>query len=117
MKELKARLASYKAPTWGFFVGLMVVSGLIGFVLGEVWLWRGNGRYVGAIFALLGLLLAWMLWRTRPQHTEEEIAAAVADREAREAAARAAAAGKQDQPERGAQVRVTRSGRSAKRKG
>ena len=116
MKALKARLAGYKAPTWGFFVGLMIVGGLIGFVLGEVWMGRGNGRYAGPIFALLGLLLAWMLWRTRPQHTEEEIAAAIAEREAQEAAARVAATAR-ERSVRGAQVRVTRSSRSAKRKG
>lgn len=113
---MKERLAGVKAPAWGFFVGLLIVGGLTGFVLGEVWLGPGNGRYVGPVFALLGLIVAWMLWRTRPQHTEEEIAAAIAEREARESAAKAAAMAREE-AKGGATVRVEKSGRSVKRKG
>ncbi len=113
---MRERLAGFKAPAWGFFAGLAIVGGLTGFILGEVWLGRGNGRYVGPVFALLGLLLAGMLWRTRPQHTEEEIAAAISEREARAAAAKAAATAREESG-RGATVRVAKSGRSAKRRG
>lgn len=105
-----------KPPVWGFFVGLTLVGGLVGFILGEVWLWRGNGPYVGAVFAALGLLLAWMLWRTRPQYTAEEIAAATAERARLQESANAAAQARR-QPERGATVKVAKSARTEKGKG
>ena len=113
---MRERLAGIKAPTWGFFVGLTIVGGLTGFILGEVWLGRGNGRYAGPVFAVIGLVLAAMLWRTRPQHTEEEVAAAVAEREAREAAAREASRTRMDQTG-SARVQVRKSARAGKRKG
>ena len=72
--------------TLGLFAGLAVGGGLLGFIIGEVWLGRGNGFAAAAVLAALGLLLAWMLRRTRPTHTPEEVAAAVAERKAREAA-------------------------------
>ncbi len=104
-----------KPPVWGFFAGLTLAGGLLGFILGEVWLWRGNGPYVGAIFAALGLLLAWMLWRTRPQYTAEEIAAATVERARRQELAKAAMQARR-QPERGATVKVAKSERAEKQR-
>ncbi|HEY8597343.1 MAG TPA: hypothetical protein VIL85_02865 [Thermomicrobiales bacterium] len=94
----------------GLFVGLALVGGVLGFIIGEVWLGRGNGPAVAVVLAALGLLLAWMLWRTRPTYTPEEVAAAVAERKAREAAAKVRVP-TEPPATRGATVRVTKSGR------
>ncbi len=92
------------------FAGLALGGGVLGFIIGEVWLGRGNGFAVAAVLAALGLLLAWMLWRTRPTYTPKEVAAAVAERKAREDAVklRVPAA---PPVTRGAAVKVAKSGR------
>ena len=94
----------------GLLTGLALGGAVLGFIIGEVWLGRGNGFAVAVVLAALGLLLAWMLWRTRPSHTPEEVAAAVAERKAREEAAklRVPAA---PPVTRGATVKVAKSGR------
>ena len=50
----------------GLFSGLALVGAISGFVLGELFLGRGNGLYVAPVSAVVGLLLAWALWHTRP---------------------------------------------------
>ena len=93
----------------GLFAGLALGGGVLGFIIGEVWLGRGNGFAVAVVLAALGLLLAWMLWRTRPTYTPEEVTAAVAERKVREAAAKSRV---QAEPPvtRGATVKVAKSG-------
>lgn len=49
------------------FIVLTLIGAISGFVLGELLIGRGFGVYVGSLSALVGLLLAWALWRTRPQ--------------------------------------------------
>lgn len=49
------------------FIALALIGAISGFGLGELLLGPGVGVYVGLLSALVGLLLAWALWRTRPQ--------------------------------------------------
>ncbi len=73
-----------KPPGWGLYLSLILIGGVIGYLLTEIAL--GSGLYGAVVFALIGALLAWMILRTRQDYTPEEIAAAVAERERREAA-------------------------------
>jgi hypothetical protein len=94
----------------GLFAELAIGGGVLGFIIGDVWLGRGNGLAVAVVLAALGLLLAWMLWRTRPTYTPEEIAAAVAERKARETAMKLRASAEPPVTRR-AKVNVAKSGR------
>lgn len=79
-----------KPPAWGLYIGLLLIGAVVGFLLTELLLGAGNGTVGAAVFGGIGLLLAWMILRTRPNYTPQEIAAAMAEREAREAAVRTA---------------------------
>jgi hypothetical protein len=48
------------------FYWLAIMGALIGYLLGEMILGTGNGLYVAPVSAIVGLLLAWALHRTRP---------------------------------------------------
>ena len=49
------------------FVGLGLIGAVSGFVLGELSLGSGRGLTVAPLSALVGLLLAAALWKTRPR--------------------------------------------------
>lgn len=46
---------------------LTLIGGVGGYVLGELFLGRGKGIYVAPLSMLVGLVLAWALWTTRPR--------------------------------------------------
>ena len=48
------------------FYWLAIIGALSGNLLGEMILGTGNGLYVAPVAAIVGLLLAWALDRTRP---------------------------------------------------
>ena len=60
------------------FSVLVLIGGISGYILGEIYLGRGNGVYMSPISALVGALLAWALWSTRrrPSAAAEEPPAA-----------------------------------------
>lgn len=52
------------------FTALILIGAISGFALGELFLGRGMGIYVAPLSALVGLVLAWALWSTRPRRTD-----------------------------------------------
>ena len=94
----------------GLFSGLTLAGAVLGLLMGELALGRGYGLYVAPVSAILGLVLAWMLWVSRPRLPGDRGSAPAADRD--------------DVPRnpaierRGAaSVKVTRSGRPGKNGG
>lgn len=55
------------------FLGLPLIGAGSGYLLGEALLGRGSGVLVASASVVVGLLLAWGLWQTRPrpEATEE----------------------------------------------
>ena len=53
------------------FVGLGLVGAVSGYILGELSLGSGRGVTVAPLSALVGLLLAAALWKTRPRSVSE----------------------------------------------
>ena len=54
------------------FVGLGLIGAVSGLILGELYLGRGRGLTVAPLSALVGLLLAGSLWKTRPRPVNAE---------------------------------------------
>ena len=54
------------------FVGLGLIGAVSGLILGELYLGSGRGLSVAPLSALVGLLLAWSLWKTRPRPVNAE---------------------------------------------
>ena len=61
------------------FSSLILIGGISGYILGEIYLGRGNGVYMSPFSALVGALLAWALWSTRqrPSAAPEEPSATI----------------------------------------
>ena len=53
------------------FVGLGLVGAVSGFILGELSLGSGRGLTVAPLSALVGVVLAAALWKTRPRTASE----------------------------------------------
>jgi predicted lipid-binding transport protein (Tim44 family) len=51
----------------GLFVGLPVAGAVLGLLMGQLAIGGRNGLYAVPATALVGLLLAWMLWVSRPR--------------------------------------------------
>ena len=84
---------------------LTMIGAISGFILGELFLGRGMGVYVSLVSALVGGLLAWALWHTRPRVTD---ATSVAPEAPRPPARQA--------PRRVGNVRVTKSQQGGKQR-
>ena len=54
------------------FVGLGLIGAISGYILGELSLGSGRGLTVAPLSALVGLLLATALWKTRPRTVSVE---------------------------------------------
>ena len=56
----------------GLFAGLAAAGAVLGFFTGRHYLGAEYGLYVAPATALIGLLLAWMLWVSRPRRDGRE---------------------------------------------
>ena len=88
----------------GLFSGLALAGAVLGLITGELYLGRGGGLYVAPVTAVVGLLLAWMLWVSRPRADGGQSPAPAADREE-------VPRPPVKERQRGNSVKVTRSGR------
>jgi hypothetical protein len=88
------------------FYWLAIIGALSGYLLGELILGTGNGLYVAPVAAIVGLLLAWALHRTRP----------VGEPAPRAEARRDAAPTRPQGRQRSTKVRVTKSTQRGKRR-
>jgi hypothetical protein len=93
----------------GLFVGLPIVGGLLGLLTGQLAIGGRNGLYVVPAAALVGLLLAWALWASRPREGADQRAPMAVQEEVVRPQAQARPQAK-ERP-RGNSVKVTRSGR------
>jgi hypothetical protein len=87
------------------FYWLAIIGALTGYLLGELILGSGNGLYVAPVSAVVGLLLAWALWSTRPK-----------DQPPARAEPRAEPPPLPQQRQRKSTVRVTKSQQGGKRR-
>jgi Flp pilus assembly protein TadB len=99
----------------GLFVGLPIAGALLGLLTGQLAIGGRNGLYVVPAAALVGLLLAWALWASRPRAGAEQGAPVVVEEEVVRPQAKAQSDTKErrqaGERQRGSSVKVTRSGR------
>ena len=93
----------------GLFVGLPIAGALLGLLTGQLAIGGRNGLYVVPAAALVGLLLAWALWASRPQANADRRRPPAVQEEVMRPQVQERQRGKE--PRRGNSVKVTRSGR------
>jgi predicted lipid-binding transport protein (Tim44 family) len=100
----------------GLFVGLPIAGALLGLLMGQLAIGGRNGLYVVPATALVGLLLAWALWASRPRSDAERGSPVAMQEEAEVVRSQAKAQSdvKERQQarerQRGGSVKVTKSG-------